>query len=78
MISFQKSARCVRSFYEADTDVQIMQKLIENINEEVDLLKDNQDCINSNLDKIAEFIQTKFGKQSNDEEGSQRSCSDME
>eukprot|EP00347_Sterkiella_histriomuscorum_P010295 403376853 len=56
MIDFQQAARTVRSFYEADTDVEIMQKLIENLMEDVSSLKEQQDSISSTLNKISEFI----------------------
>ena len=39
MINFQSTARMVRAFYEADTDVEIMQKLIEKLMEDVNDLK---------------------------------------
>ena len=60
MINFQQSARAVRSFYEADTDVEIMQKLIENLMEEVQVVKQNQITIQSNIEKIALYIEQKL------------------
>lgn len=45
MIDFQQAARTVRSFYEADTDVEIMQKLIENLMEDVGTLREQQDSM---------------------------------
>ena len=45
MIKFQNSARSVRSFYEADTDVEIIQKLIENLEEKIKEIKGNQELI---------------------------------
>ena len=59
MIKFQHSARAVRGFYEADTDVEIMQKLIENLMDDMDIIKENQTILQSNLDKISLFIQNR-------------------
>ncbi|CDW71264.1 small-conductance calcium-activated potassium channel protein [Stylonychia lemnae] len=56
MIDFQQTARTVRSFYEADTDVEIMQKLIENLMDDVTSLRDQQDQMNESLSKIEKFI----------------------
>ena len=56
MIDFQHAARMVRSFYEADTDVEIMQKLIENLMEDVGALKGQQETVMESLNKIAAFV----------------------
>lgn len=57
MVEFQKVARAVRGFYEADTDVEVMQRLIEQLMDEVDDLVEDQQEILTTLNRIAEILE---------------------
>eukprot|EP00347_Sterkiella_histriomuscorum_P002571 403367638 len=64
MINFQSTARMVRAFYEADTDVEIMQKLIEKLMEDVNDLKAKHYKIQNTIVLISEYLDKKLGIQS--------------
>ncbi|CDW76554.1 small-conductance calcium-activated potassium channel protein [Stylonychia lemnae] len=64
MISFQNTARAVRGFYEADTDVEIMQKLIENLMEDVKMLRENQLSIQKRIYNVGLYIEKQLQQHS--------------
>ena len=57
MLSFQQAVNRVRSFYDGDTDTDILMRLVENLKEEVSVVQDDQDLIIENLAKVAKFIE---------------------
>ena len=61
MITFQQTARMVRSFYDADTDVEIMQKLIEKLTDEVKDVKERHESIMAVIEKVEQYLDFKLG-----------------
>mmetsp|Transcript_10974 Transcript_10974/g.12341 ORF Transcript_10974/g.12341 Transcript_10974/m.12341 type:complete len:126 (-) Transcript_10974:53-430(-) len=49
ILSFQKTARTVRSFYEGDTDIEILGKSVEGLYEELSNLKNGMEAIQETL-----------------------------
>ncbi len=55
-LSFQQAVARVRSFYDGDTDSDILMRIIENLKEEVDQVKMDQEVVNESLLKVCTFI----------------------
>jgi len=55
-LSFQQAVARVRSFYDGDTDSDILMRIIENLKEEVDQVKLDQEVVNESLLKVCTFI----------------------
>jgi hypothetical protein len=47
----------VRSFYDGDTDSDILMRLVESLKEEVNGVQDDQDMVLENLIKVTKFIE---------------------
>jgi hypothetical protein len=47
----------VRNFYEGDTETDILMRLVDNLREDVDLVKKEQQFVNDNLAKVVSFIE---------------------
>lgn len=47
----------VRNFYEGDTETDILMRLVDNLREDVDLVKKEQEFVNDNLAKVVSFIE---------------------
>ena len=52
ILSFQKTARTVRSFYEGDTDIEILGKSVEGLYEEIHNVKNGMETIQETLNDI--------------------------
>lgn len=73
-LSFQQAVARVRSFYDGDTDSDILMRIIENLKEEVDQVKLDQEVVNESLLKVCTFIDKLDERQKLEEGGaSQRS-----
>lgn len=57
MLAFQQAVGRVRSFYDGDTDTDILMRLVENLKDEVTTVQDDQDLLLENLTKVAKFIE---------------------
>ena len=57
MLSFQQAVNRVRSFYDGDTEADILMRLVETIKEEVSVIQDDQDLILGNLAKVTKFME---------------------
>jgi alpha-L-fucosidase len=54
---FQNAVAHVRSFYDGDTDTDILMRAVENLKEEVDTVKLDQEIVNENLSRVCSFIE---------------------
>mmetsp|Transcript_19027 Transcript_19027/g.21346 ORF Transcript_19027/g.21346 Transcript_19027/m.21346 type:complete len:205 (-) Transcript_19027:90-704(-) len=52
ILSFQKTARTVRSFYEGDTDIEILGKSVEGLFDEITYIKNGMESITDILNEI--------------------------
>ena len=68
-LSFQQAVARVRSFYDGDTDSDILMRIIENLKEEVDQVKLDQEVVNESLLKVCTFIDRLDERQKNLESG---------
>jgi hypothetical protein len=68
-LNFQQAVARVRSFYDGDTDSDILMRIIENLKEEVDQVKLDQEVVNESLLKVCAFIDRLDERQKNLEGG---------
>ena len=68
-LNFQQAVARVRSFYDGDTDSDILMRIIENLKEEVDQVKLDQEVVNESLLKVCTFIDRLDERQKNLESG---------
>jgi hypothetical protein len=51
ILSFQKTARTVRSFYEGDTDIEILGKSVEGLYDEIGNIKSSLETIQEHFEE---------------------------
>ena len=56
MLSFQQAVLRVRNYYEGDSEIDILMRLIDNLRDDVNNIKTEQANVKENLSKIVTFI----------------------
>lgn len=52
--------RSVRNFYEAETDIDIMMKMIDNLKEEVENMKSDSTSVDNDINKITDYFERRY------------------
>lgn len=69
LLSFRRAANRVSSFYDGDTDIDILMRVVENLREDVSEMKENQMQVYGNMAKVVNFIEKFDTKLEKEEKG---------